>query len=201
MPTASRPLYRRRGFIIAAVAIAVPIMAFGWYFFSPLLFDKEVIEDFPRAALVQIPDELTAEQVEAEMLRAEDAAVTAADDMPVGGPVALFTGSLMDADSFHKGSGGATIYELEDGSRILRLEELDVTNGPDLHVVLSPVADPQERSDVMSGGYIDLGSLKGNLGDQNYEIPAEFVIGSEISVVVYCQPFHVIFSTATLSAV
>ena len=113
-------------------------------------------------------------------------------------PVALQTGSLRDADSFHKGSGNATIYELPDGSRFLRLEEIDVTNGPDLHVLLSAHPNPDSRNEVKDLGYVDLGKLKGNIGNQNYEIPAELDVAAYSSVVIYCQPFHVIFSVAPL---
>ena len=52
--------------------------------------------------------------------------------------VKLKTGNFRDADSFHRGSGQATIYRGPDGSRVLRLENLDVTNGPDLHVIITP---------------------------------------------------------------
>jgi hypothetical protein len=124
-----------------------------------------------------------------------------AGDEPVAtptGPVAVLSGSFVGADSRHQGSGTATIYELEDGSRILRFENLDVTNGPDLHVIVSPVSEPETREDVSTAGYIDLGSLKGNRGDQNYEIPADFDLSQAGSIVIYCQPFHVIFATATL---
>ncbi len=192
-----RPFYRRRSFILGAAAVAIPILAAAWWLFSPLLFDKEVNEEFPRAALAEIPAGSSAADVEAAMLEAEGAVVGASEDMP-DDPVALVSGEIMGADAFHQGSGTATIYELADGSRILRLEDLDVTNGPDLHVLLSPVADPEGRDDVTSEGYVDLGGLKGNIGNQNYEVPADFVIGDELSVVIYCKPFHVIFSTATL---
>ncbi len=108
--------------------------------------------------------------------------------------------SSPDADSSHKGSGDATIYELEDGTLVLRLEGIDITNGPDLHVFLAPVADASEREDVMADGYLDLGALKGNRGDQNYIILGNFDPDRDWTVVVYCVPFHVIFSTAPLAA-
>ena len=113
--------------------------------------------------------------------------------------LALKTGSLRDQDSFHKGSGQVTIYELPDGSRILRLENLKVTNGPDLHVILTPHQNPNRQNDVKTSGYVDLGSLKGNIGNQNYPIPDEVDVGIQQSVVIYCKPFHVIFSVASLS--
>lgn len=195
------PIYKRRGVIIGAVVVAIPILAVGWWLFSPLFLNQTVVEDFPRAATAEIPVDGTIEEVEAEMLAAEAVITESGDEMPdEAGPVALVTGEVVGADAFHQGSGTATIYELDDGSRILRLEDLDVTNGPDLHVLLSPIADPEDRDEVTAQGYIDLGQLKGNRGSQNYDIPADFVIGDELSVVIYCVPFHVIFSTATLGA-
>ena len=110
----------------------------------------------------------------------------------------LKSGEFEDADSFHKGSGIATIYRGPDGSHLLRLEELSVTNGPDLHVILSPHQNPEKRADVTAAGYVDLGKLKGNKGNQNYDIPGDVDIAAQGSVVIYCVPFHVVFSVATL---
>ena len=112
--------------------------------------------------------------------------------------VKLRTGSFRDQDSFHKGSGEATIFRGPDGSLLLRLENLRVTNGPDLHVILSPHSDPGNQGELKGPGYIDLGKLKGNRGNQNYEIPNEVDVAATGSVVIYCKPFHVIFSVASL---
>ena len=76
-----------------------------------------------------------------------------------------------------------------------------MTNGPDLHVILSPSLAPESRDDVHQPGYLDLGSLKGNVGNQNYEIPADADVNSLFRVVIYCSPFHVVFSVATLQDV
>ena len=226
---APRPFYRRGWFIAAAVIVAVPIMAAAWYLGSPLFLNKTVVEAFPVATTVAVtgdattatapnetaqteggqtgtdeavePPEVVAAQDTAAHRATEDANDPAGDEAAATavGPVAVLTGSFAGADSRHQGSGTATIYELEDGSRILRLENLDVTNGPDLHVIVTPVAAPESREDVSAAGYIDLGSLKGNRGDQNYEIPADFDLSQAGSIVIYCQPFHVIFATAGLS--
>ena len=115
------------------------------------------------------------------------------------GPVALASGSLMDADSFHKGSGQVVLYQLEDGSRIIRLEDIEVTNGPQLHVLLTPVHGLAGRDHLQEAGYIDLGPLKGNIGSQNYEVPADYVIPDQLTLVIYCVPFHVVFTTAELA--
>lgn len=197
------PLYKRRSVRIAAIVIAIPVLAFAWWLGSPLFLNTEVDEPFPLAAGAVIPDDMTAEQVDAEMKDAAAISTASDDDMPesVGGavPLVLATGQLTGADSFHQGSGTATVYELEDGSRVLRLEEIDVTNGPDLHVILTPVVSVEGRDDVMASGYVDLGKLKGNIGSQNYDIPDDFEIPDEFTVVIYCVPFHVLFATAPLA--
>ena len=111
---------------------------------------------------------------------------------------AVAMGSFKDADAFHRGSGTATIYRTPDGSEVLRLENLDVTNGPALHVVLSTHPDPERSEQVKQEGYVDLGDLKGNRGNQNYPIPAGVDTSIHKSVVIYCYPFAVVFSVATL---
>lgn len=112
--------------------------------------------------------------------------------------VRLRTGVFKDADAFHRGKGQATIYSGPGGSYLLRLEELDVTNGPALHVYLSTHGDPTRSEEVKAPGFLDLGKLKGNRGNQNYPIPADADISTFNSVVIYCKPFAVVFSVATL---
>ena len=111
---------------------------------------------------------------------------------------AVAMGSFKDADAFHRGSGTATIYRTPDGSEVLRLEDLNVTNGPALHVVLSTHPDPERSQQVKQEGFVDLGDLKGNRGNQNYPIPAGVDTSIHKSVVIYCYPFAVVFSVATL---
>ncbi len=201
------PFYRRRGVLITAGVLAIPAIALAWWLTAPLFQDDVVDEEFPRAATADIPDDMTVEEVEKEMEEAEEVIVEADDPMPdvieatnePAGPIAVLTGEVVGADDFHQGTGTATIYRLDDGSHVLRLEDFEVTNGPDLHVLLVPSADPTTREDVMAEGYVDLGELKGNVGNQNYDIPLEVDVDSIGSVVIYCVPFHVLFSTASLS--
>lgn len=199
------PFYRRRSVQIAALVVAVPVLAVAWWLISPLFIDEVVEEAFPRAAMGVVPDDMTAEEVEEAMMQAEalDEAVT--EDMPetgesdATGPVALATGSLMDADDFHRGSGGVTAYRLEDGAQVLRLEDIEVTNGPDLRVLVAPGHGITSREALQAAGYIELGPLKGNIGSQNYDFPAGYEIPAQLTVVIYCKPFHVLFATAELS--
>ena len=108
------------------------------------------------------------------------------------------TGNFENADNFHKGSGTASIYRAPDGSHLLRLEKLNVTNGPDLHVILTPHMSPDRQNEVKTDGYVDLGKLKGNIGNQNYPVPDDADLEAVSAVVIYCKPFRVIFSVARL---
>ncbi len=115
-------------------------------------------------------------------------------------PEVIKRGEFRDADSFHEGSGTATVWDLERDGFVLRLDDFRVTNGPDLRVILAEHADPDGRSDVHDDGYFELAKLKGNIGNQNYEIPLDVDIEQYGSVVIYCKPFQVIFAVAPLSA-
>ena len=109
----------------------------------------------------------------------------------------LKEGQFQDIDGFHKGTGTATIYQGADGSLLLRLEDFKVTNGPELHVVLSPYEGPQGAGGPLKApGWVDLGKLKGNIGNQNYPIPDSVDLGMQNSVTIWCKPFNVIFSVA-----
>lgn len=107
--------------------------------------------------------------------------------------VVVAEGEFKDADSFHQGSGRATIYQQGD-TRVMRFEDFESTNGPDLHVLLVENVDGTSSADL--GEYVDLGSLKGNKGNQNYEIPDDVELTKFSGVMIYCMPFHVVFSTA-----
>jgi hypothetical protein len=191
--------------LIVRITAFVGLIVLGWviwYLASPLFIDKVVDEAFPIAAseakaLAQASEK--AEGVAAEAEARPDQKM--AEPMPeTGGDVSTLIGQgqFQDGDSFHKGSGTATVYRLPEGSQLLRLENFSATNGPDLHVLLVEQAAPASSAEVMAG-YLDLGSLKGNIGDQNYEIPAGTDVSKYKSVVIYCMPFHVIFATASLN--
>ena len=109
----------------------------------------------------------------------------------------IVEGRFRDADSVHKGSGNAVLYRLKDGRHILRLDRFRVTNGPDLRVLLSAHPNPANSSEAHQG-YVDLGRLKGNIGSQNYVLPADIDATRFRSVIVYCRAFGVIFSVAPL---
>ena len=186
--------------IAVAVVVLIAIGAFGWWLLSPLVFDTTVEDEFPLAEAATVPDGMTRSDVEmtmATMAKMDSPAEEAMpDEMAESG--AVKTGQFRDADRFHKGSGTATIYRLADGSHVLRLESLDVTNGPALVVILSPHPNPGSSSDVHQTGYVELAKLKGNKGNQNYTLPDGVDPATFNSVVIYCKPFKVVFSVASL---
>jgi hypothetical protein len=193
--------------VIGGLIGLILVAAVGWYLASPLFINNTVDEAFP----VNIPSDEELAQMTTEEKDALEAQVQAAsasmpdkvmnDAMPEAAsntePVTVVQGQFMDADGFHQGSGTASIYQLPDGNHILRFDDFEVTNGPDLHVLLAAHPNPA-TSDELHENYIDLGSLKGNIGSQNYEIPVGTDITQFKSVVIYCMPFHVFFSNATL---
>ena len=190
--------------LLAGVIILIPVLGLAWWLLSPLFISQTVDEEFPRAANAVIPDDMTMAAVAAEMaaMATTDRPMTTPEPMPAAGPVAIAAGNFRDADSFHRGSGSATIYRNADGSHILRFEDFRVTNGPDLRVLLAQSPDPQSRRELRDGGYVHLAMLKGNIGSQNYELPPEVDPAAQGgSVIIYCQPFQVIFSVAPLERV
>jgi len=80
----------------------------------------------------------------------------------------------------------------------LRFEDLDTSNGPDVVVYLSPRHASDDWHGWDQGAYLDLGSLKGNIGDQNYLLPADADVSSSASAVIWCRRFKVGFAVAPL---
>jgi hypothetical protein len=207
---------RIRLFLILIGAAAVAAV-FTFPLWRPLLLDDTVNEVFPgltgeqQTAFINLPAEqqaamqatLQANPTQAvEMARAMtsgDQMVSAAEqEMPqMSDPRIIGQGNFNQIDIIHGGSGTATLYELPDGGRVLRFENFRVTNGPELHVILTRNDNPATTEDVGTD-YIDLGPLKGNVGNQNYNVPAEIDFSQYQAVVIYCLPFQVIFSVATL---
>lgn len=104
---------------------------------------------------------------------------------------AIYSGNFVDADSFHMVSGTANV--LSDGnSEYLRFENFRSTNGPDLKVYLAEYLE--------AASYISLGELKGNIGDQNYEIPAGTDLEKYNYALIWCEQFSVLFGYAELSS-
>ncbi len=165
-------MQQRKLFIGAA---AILVCGIGWYLFRPerLFTNVKVNETFPAGATGQ-------------------AASTA------HGPDVLLSGRFHDAA--HKTSGAATLFQLADGKRVLRLTDFETSNGPDVQVYLVAAPDAKDNATVTQAGFIHLGALKGNTGDQNYDVPADADLGTYRAVTIWCRRFGVNFGTAPLMA-
>lgn len=184
---------RRRKLIPIAALAAVIAVAVGLYLFQPwrIFTSSTVVEDVPAAATPAVASP------------APSAAKATATAAPTAAavPRELATGRLISHE--HASSGTAKILELPDGSRILRFEGLDTSDGPDLRVWLTdaPVIDGTAGWYVFDdGAYLDLGALKANKGNQNYPIPAGAVLGDYSSVSIWCARFAVSFAAAELNS-
>ena len=165
---------------------------------------QEAFLEMPEDVKTTLMEMAVNEEIDPEMVKETTLAVMGPDaevmEEPMTGmeieTTVLGKGEFGQIDPVHGASGTATIYELPDGQRIVRLEDFSSTNGPELHVILTTGTAMETFADV--GEYIDLGLLKGNVGNQNYEIPAELDLTPIKSIVIYCRPFHVVFSVADL---
>lgn len=164
------PTSRRKPVLIA---IGIIVLVGGWYLFRPeLLFvNKKVDESFPAAAAVN-HNEAT--------------------------PMQLAMGQFHSVA--HATKGTATIHQLANGKRVVRLTNFETSNGPDVHLFLVAADDASDSDTVKNAGFVDLGAMKGNIGDQNYDIPGDVDLSKYRAVTVWCNRFGVNFGTAPLIA-
>jgi len=170
-PTLRRRATSRRTLSIAAAVIGIAI---SWYLFRPelLFISRHVNESFPAPAAQQTPS------------------------VP-GALMHLSQGHFHGVA--HATQGLATMYQLPDGTRALRLTEFATSNGPDVQVYLVATMDATDHETVTHAGFIPLGALKGTSGDQNYEVPANVDLSKYQAVTIWCRRFGVNFGTAPLS--
>jgi hypothetical protein len=104
----------------------------------------------------------------------------------------LRSGSFVGVnDGIHNAEGIAKVIPLQQGSNILRLENFKATNGPDLYVYLG--------TDKSASDFVSLGRLKGNIGNQNYDIPGGTDLSKYNTVLIWCKAFSVLFGSAQLT--
>jgi Electron transfer DM13 len=168
---------------VAAALLAGLVVVLALYQPQKLFIETTVDEALPSAAT-------------AASAPTSAPAVAAPTTVPAG-PRGLATGELRGLA--HRGSGRVRLLQLADGARLLRLEDLNVENGPDLHVYLAEApadADPAQ----FGRRFVDLGRLKGNHGNQNYRLPGGTDPARFRSAVIWCKRFAVGFAVAPLTA-
>lgn len=177
------------------------VIALGWFLGSPLFINEVVDEALPtNADLMAMPMDVREKvilSISEKMAKMPDKTMQE-EMMSEAEPTLIKQGQFKDADAIHKGSGNALLYQLADDSHLLRLEDFTVTNGPDLMVYLIKNTDTIDVAEVKNN-HINLGDLKGNIGNQNYLIPAGVDIVEYNTAVIWCELFGVLFSPASLS--
>lgn len=172
---------------ISAVVVLLILAAAAWVFKPWLLFvDVEVNDEIPMAVASAAP-------------AAPAASAEAPTSTTPTGPIVVGSGEFISHE--HDTTGTATILRLEDGSHQLALQDLATSNGPDVHVWLSaaPVIPGREGwFTAKDYDHVDLGAIKGNRGNQVYQIPAEVDVKKWQSVVLWCEDFSVSFGAAAL---
>jgi hypothetical protein len=184
-----KSLTRRTKLVLIVVLLAL-LAPVGWYLGSPLFINQVVDDPFP------------AQRPNAPSIALERSSGLN-EPLPVGavaiGTVKLGQGEFRRSGvRFYDGEGSATIYHLTDGRRILRFEGFRVTNGPGLYVYLSGASFPTSGQALRAQGSFEVARLRGNVGNQNYELPKDLDLERFNAVVIYCKPFSAVFAIATL---
>jgi hypothetical protein len=151
------------------IIVALVVLAAGWYLFRP---ERAFIN---------------------EKVNEGFPTVASASNMPV----TLAEGRFHDVA--HKGVGTATVFQLPEGKRVLRFTNFETSNGPDVRVYLVAASDSNDDATVKNAGFVEVGKLKGNVGDQNYDLPADLDLTKYQSVTIWCARFNVNFATAPLA--
>ena len=110
---------------------------------------------------------------------------------------------ILESGPFHSGThpteGTATIYRIENGSRVLRFTNFKTSNGPDVHIYMVASEDARDDASVQNSAVVDLGLIKGNIGDQNYTLDSGLDLAKYRTVSVWCKRFSKNFGAAPLT--
>jgi hypothetical protein len=173
--------------IVAAVVVVV--------YFEPqkLFIDDEVNEAAPGVVSKGAQGDVAPQESPA----AEPVAQAPAVERPAAPPQPreLAGGTFRSLE--HSTVGRAIVVELPDGSRVLRLEDFETSNGPDLRVYLSAGSNDAFFGREYGRDFVELGELKGNLGSQNYPVPSGVDLARYRNAVIWCKRFSVGFGVAT----
>jgi hypothetical protein len=127
-----------------------------------------------------------------------NAAPSTVDGSAPGVPTTRVLGQGAFRSGEHHTSGTALLLRLADGRVFVRLEHLDTSNGPDVHIWLTSAGADASDGTVQHAPHVDLGGLKANHGDQNYQVPAGTDLSPYRTVAVWCRRFDVVFGAAPL---
>ncbi len=191
------------GVVLTGLFAAAMLVFEPWTLFTNTVVD-EALPGAPAAVASSTPEAATQSPGSTPDGKQSPSPTSSAEPPPSSpepvSPVVLARGSFISHE--HGTTGSARVLELEDGTRVLRIEDLNTSNGPDLHVWITdaPVIQGRDGWFVFDDGdYIELGSLKGNQGNQNYVLPEAVDLDALTSVTIWCKRFGVSFGAVELS--
>lgn len=199
--------------IIGAIAVIIGVTVF--YLASPLFISTEIDEPLPEGAeispqssnqfqefmamseeeRIEAGNQMNEQEKNQIMLEFTGMNTSIDESMSQGSEpnASLLIGSFIGVgDGIHDAQGIAKVIPVESGGNVLRLEDLVVTNGPDLYVYLS--------TDKSASDFVNLGRLKANIGNQNYPIPAGTDMTKYDTVLIWCKAFSVLFGSTDLTS-
>ena len=201
---------RKKTKIVIGIIIASIVIPFAIYTISPLFLSTEVNEPDPAISLSEFQNYMNLSEEErievAKNMSREKAMMigimAAKQNTTVNENITFpvnqqflnntLTGTFVEiGDGFHEVDGVVKVIPVDSGAQILRLENFKATNGPDLYVYLS--------KDKSASDFINVGRLKGNVGNQNYEIPAGTDLSKYNTVLIWCRAFSFLFGSAQMS--
>jgi hypothetical protein len=186
--------------VVRVLVLWVPFAIVTWWLISPYFRDDVVDEGFSTSIASQLDADEEPAGSDTTVASPGSAAPDAAEPPappaePPAEPVLLGAGQFGGLAG-HSGTGDAGIFRNPDGSHALRFENFDIENGPDLEVYLVPGADQTS----LVPGSVHLGGLKGNVGDQTYDLPPGTPLApGAYTALVWCEAFSVEFVGATLT--
>jgi Electron transfer DM13 len=200
--------------IIILIIIAAIVIPVGVYIASPLFINTTVNEPLPTSGLTDLQkfqefmsmnneqervekgQQMTTEEKNAILRGAAQTNGSTVNqnmteaEITLGYPSLLIGEFVGVNDGIHNAEGLVKVIRLDDGSMILRLENFKATNGPDLYVYLA--------TDNGASDFVNLGRLKGNIGNQNYDIPESTDFSRYDTALIWCKAFSVLFGSAKL---
>ncbi len=172
-------LLNKKVVIVVGVLLLVIALPLVWYLASPLVIRTELNENLPDSSVNR-------SDLETEMDKMKDETTEISEVMPKGSGISL-TGNFQK--QVHDVSGQVKLIGAQN-SFFIRLENFMTLNGPDLHVYAS--------KDLEATDYIDLGKLKATKGSFNYELGQEIDFATYKYILIWCEPFGVLFGSAEL---
>jgi hypothetical protein len=177
--------------VVLAALVGLPLLAMAAVLGYTALVDDEADDEVAQQLVTELAD--AEGEGDAVDPSAADEQADAAQDAPLpAGPVRLSTGTFQGLDD-HAASGSVSLVEQPDGSQVVLFEDFEVERGPDYLVYLVP---GDARFDASAG--VEIAPLQGNVGDQQYTVPADLVGEQPLTVLIWCRAFDVNIAGASL---